>query len=718
MPSLPLRAVLLPLLFATPIAAQTADLALKINADPVYNAGEISTLRATVTNLGPDTATAAGVRLTKLSSRFVYASPYGCIDMPDSVLCNIPTLAAGESHEFIVPFAPPDHEGSIQLSARTESFTLDPTHDNDAATATAQVVKLADLSVEFSVYPSLRPQRSSRLYVLIRNHAALHPDTVTLLVTFPDPLVVEEAVPNCQTVGATTYRCSIGMHGADNSSAYFEIVPMRAAPPVTITASVQSSEADWNPSDNTVSQVLPIYEVPDLDVRITSPDALDANNETVATYTFTNASDFAATNVQAEIVTYPGNPRLVDGNGWSCKPYTTYRMQCTNALIAPHSTSTLRIAAQFDKQYLRGAFGLYLTQKPTPDFTIQLQSAFIDAVFYKPFTVTTTASSGGGSLRQAILDANAECSSDDGSLPCAIRFDVGGTIAPESPLPLITVTDFAIDGESKITLDGSRAGDADGLYLFNAGAVVRGLTIRNFAKNAILSITHRNPFLTRHHVIEHNNLSGNGLRGVMAYTYEGEITANVMHDNTRSAIFLTDQSFATIRDNDIDGNGASGIYIGGASSAVIENNSIADSPAFGIAIDRSSRAEIFENHIVNNGQPGIDLGLDGPTLSGTPAITSARFDPSTGDTIIEGVIAQTPNAYPVTTMAYVYANTRDEAGGDLFLGSQRTDASGHFTLRYHGDLTGKYIDAMTYIIIDFGDYVLRQSTEFGARFRA
>jgi hypothetical protein len=101
-----------------------------------------------------------------------------------------------------------------------------------------------------------------------------------------------------------------------------------------------------------------------------------------------------------------------------------------------------------------------------------------------------------------------------------------------------------------------------------------------------------------------------------------------------------------------------------------------------------------------------------------PRITASRFDPSTGETVVEGVTQSRPIAfYQRTVTAYVYANTRDEAGGDIFLGSVLADPSGKFTLRYRGDMTGKYIDAMYLQVTDFGDGIARGSSEFGPRTR-
>ncbi len=104
------------------------------------------------------------------------------------------------------------------------------------------------------------------------------------------------------------------------------------------------------------------------------------------------------------------------------------------------------------------------------------------------FTVTTTADSGTGSLRQAILASDAETGGTN-----AIEFDIPGqgvqTIAPLSPLPAITGP-VLIDGTSQpgyagtplIELMGSRAGSADGLTITGPGVTVLGLDIGDFAR--------------------------------------------------------------------------------------------------------------------------------------------------------------------------------------------------------------------------------------------
>ena len=103
------------------------------------------------------------------------------------------------------------------------------------------------------------------------------------------------------------------------------------------------------------------------------------------------------------------------------------------------------------------------------------------------FTVTLAADSGPGTLRQAILDANASPGAD------AIAFNIGTgvqAIRPLSALPIIAAGQpLSLDGSTqpgggagtRIVLDGSRAGVAVvGLQVDADNSVIRGLTVCNF----------------------------------------------------------------------------------------------------------------------------------------------------------------------------------------------------------------------------------------------
>jgi hypothetical protein len=126
---------------------------------------------------------------------------------------------------------------------------------------------------------------------------------------------------------------------------------------------------------------------------------------------------------------------------------------------------------------------------------------FAAPVLGDTFTVTTTADSGAGSLRQAILDANANAGND------TIDFNIPGdgvqTIKPATALPDITDT-VTIDGytqpgsspNTKVTLDNAVIlieldgsdpgfGDSSGVVLNADSCVIKGLVINRMPHHAI-----------------------------------------------------------------------------------------------------------------------------------------------------------------------------------------------------------------------------------------
>lgn len=105
------------------------------------------------------------------------------------------------------------------------------------------------------------------------------------------------------------------------------------------------------------------------------------------------------------------------------------------------------------------------------------------------FTVTNTAPAGAGSLRQALLDANA------GAGPDTIAFAIASgpqTIAPTNALPVITDT-VTIDGSTQpgfasaplIEIVGTNAGSfVNGLVIATNNCVIRSLAINQFRGDA------------------------------------------------------------------------------------------------------------------------------------------------------------------------------------------------------------------------------------------
>ena len=123
--------------------------------------------------------------------------------------------------------------------------------------------------------------------------------------------------------------------------------------------------------------------------------------------------------------------------------------------------------------------------------------ALEDRNLLNTYLVTSTADALAGTLRQAILDANAHPGAD------TIKFSIGGggmqSIAPLSPLPTLTQK-VTIDGTTQpgwvgdplINLDGSNAGNAAGLTVNADGCKIKGLVVHDFFSVGGISLDSNN----------------------------------------------------------------------------------------------------------------------------------------------------------------------------------------------------------------------------------
>ncbi len=352
------------------------------------------------------------------------------------------------------------------------------------------------------------------------------------------------------------------------------------------------------------------------------------------------------------------------------------------------------------------------------------------------FTVTNTNDSGAGSLRQAMLDANANPGLD------TIAFSIGTgvqTIVPLSELPIITdaviidgTTQPGFSGTPIIEINGSNAGDANGFAIISGGTTIKGLVINRFNT--------ANPPVGGIGIVMFTN-GGNVIQGNFIGT---DVTGTIDLGNSRSGIVVQDSpnnliggTTAAAR-NVISGNGQPGIFIanvntsGSTTGNQVQGNYIGTditgtanlgnafgaieiqasgntigglAPGSGNRLAFSNRGvlvslgtgnAVLSNQIFSNVNLGIDLdyNLLGVTLNDLgdadtgannlqnfPVLTTAT---TTGTTVtIDGTLNSTANT---TFILQFFASTvADPSGygeGEVFLGSQTvtTDASGNATI--------------------------------------
>ncbi|MDB5330005.1 MAG: Cna domain protein [Phycisphaerales bacterium] len=181
-------------------------------------------------------------------------------------------------------------------------------------------------------------------------------------------------------------------------------------------------------------------------------------------------------------------------------------------------------------------------------------------MLFSAFTVTTTADAGAGSLRQAILDANAFNNADNA--PDSIVFSLPGsgvqTIAPLSPLPAITDI-LVLDGTSQtgyagaplVEINGASAGPGGVGLEVDSACKIDGLAINGFAGVGILVA-----FGADGATLQANYI-GTDATGMVA---KGNVTGVVVNANN-----------VLVAGNLISGNDADGLMIAGSSARVVGN---------------------------------------------------------------------------------------------------------------------------------------------------
>jgi hypothetical protein len=211
------------------------------------------------------------------------------------------------------------------------------------------------------------------------------------------------------------------------------------------------------------------------------------------------------------------------------------------------------------------------------------------------FSVTNTNDSGAGSLRQAIIDANAAVGAD------TISFNISGsgvkTINLTSALPIIT-SPVTIDGTTQagyspstpmIELNGTSAGASTvGLKITAGSSTIKGLIINRFSQHGIMIQTGGTNVLT-------GNFIGTNAAGTAA---QGNSWIGLLISaSTNNTVGGTTAANRNI----ISGNGQTGIYINGtgATGNVIQGNYIGTDVTGSVDVGNTDQGVLIDNRPSN-----------------------------------------------------------------------------------------------------------------------
>jgi hypothetical protein len=370
---------------------------------------------------------------------------------------------------------------------------------------------------------------------------------------------------------------------------------------------------------------------------------------------------------------------------------------------------------------------------------------------YRSYAVTTVADDGPGSLRDAIVRANANCTPG----PCRIVFEIPPpvpaegwfTIAPVEPLPAITADRVSIEGlrqtaftgdtnplGPEIVIDGHLA--RRGLKIVSrCEAVVEGLAIGNFDEDQGLwfggGAGCPEAYRPDRRAVASNYIGVDptgttpwpNLRGLNADGALASVSKNVISHNRLSGIWMWSGS-VRFEQNRIENNGASGIFLGPqAGRTFILNNVIANHREMGVAVARSkARIEIRGNAMKDNGGLGIDWGLDGVSPadaddrvnpSNAPVLLSATYDGARNETFFTLSLKSTVLGTSVYRGGFIefFGNRTPDGDGEkpLWTVSANPETNGTITVPVAGDLRGQWINA-TWTRVNDWDYLEEAAT--------
>jgi hypothetical protein len=613
----------------------------------------------------------------------------------------------------------------------------------------------ADLVTIASPPPPLRAGFNATLLFQVRNNG---PDTAAAV-----KLSISSDVPN-------SCSCDLGdippgqLRGATVSF----VVPSIDGT-IAFSGTASTNTPDPNPSNNSASVAITVSTGPDLSIGLFTPSTQDLALPLTVDVRLGNSSQTTAHDVEVNI-DFTGESVTVQSLPAACSNPVSGRVVCRfDSLPTTLGTAGLVLSLHLVAPQLFGdgsvTFKAVVTEREH-DFDPISNSATATMALYKTFYATTTNNDGNGSLRQAILDANAQCLNGQ---PCEIAFRIEQpspkpwkSIVITSPLPAVTASPVRINGFTQsaffgdtnpdgpdIEITGRGLTDGDGLLVTNCGVEVASLAINGFLRNGI-SVAEPVPSTpcpifgggSFHHLFVGTDPTGSvaipNARGIGTSFVNGTninnvrgaaiITNSVISGNLHSGIFglsgrlkvSSNRIGVKAHSDDPLPNGNAGVFIGtggygsdvgtssfsGTSIPDQDGNVIAFNGEMGVAVARGvADVAIRNNHIWGNKLLGIDIGLDGPTQSGTgvvtmPAVTLAHYDPVTRQTVIEGDFSAGGSTF--SDEIGLYANDApDPTGlgeGQRPIGVARVPTGPppsphHFRLAVDGDLTGQFISA-------------------------
>ncbi|HYM62914.1 MAG TPA: hypothetical protein VEZ11_18655, partial [Thermoanaerobaculia bacterium] len=434
----------------------------------------------------------------------------------------------------------------------------------------------ADLAVTVSFLPNPIAVGDALAWnAVVRNASGPAAQNVTLTFRASSEFQVATTLASPSCSGDAVIRCTAATL-SPGQQVGFQVIAKAVAAGVgdLIVFAEEAGVNDPTTGDNVVTSPIVIKNNPRLSVSCTSPQSsfiVDPNSEATLTCLFGNSGVDDGHDVTLTIdltgdATFAGPPA---GHQTDCTlDAGGTRVECVTPLMRTNDSATVDVSIRApDKR--SGQFGAQAvaTSRDVPfsDKAVQSNKAWGLPL---SFLVTNTDDDGGGSLRQAIRDANVACNSKAPGVECLVAFHIPAslaidgvyTIRPRTPLPALTGRSIVVGGDSQrlfagdsnpkgleIEINGSRLDAGPGFEL-TSGQTLREITINGFPGPGVAiaggslccdGVTIRNCYI------------GTDAAGMRAVPNDRGIVVNL-----HALIYPS-----TIENNVISGNRFSGIFI-------------------------------------------------------------------------------------------------------------------------------------------------------------
>jgi uncharacterized repeat protein (TIGR01451 family) len=324
-----------------------ADLAITKAVEPTVatgTSGQQITYTLVAENKGENESPATVTDTLPAGIAFVSADP-GCEPTaPSTVTCNLGTLAKGASRTISIVG---EVDGSVTGAVITNTATIagpsfDPDPTDNEASASLEVEPLSDLAITKTAPADAKHGEDVTYAITAENNGPTTDPNVQVTDTLPVGLFYISDTGGCDTTALPAITCDLGTLAKGESRTVTLVAEVTAsAGTITNTATVNGSNPDAEPSDDSSTATTTVEPVSDLGIAKSAPAA--AKPGETLTYVLVVENNGPSESPAATVTdTLPAALEYVSDDG-GCTVSAGHDISCAIGALASGATKEIHI---------------------------------------------------------------------------------------------------------------------------------------------------------------------------------------------------------------------------------------------------------------------------------------------------------------------------------------------------------------------------------------